>query len=307
VLLMGINVMSQRGFMPSRLQTVRTIILLLFADVFCGLAVQLPGQNTTAGDRTSGNASGDNLEAAGQTQSIEIPAVNYFALGEAKIEFVATDVARGASGQARVKMLKDGGVSVEAKFVGLGSPTKFGNEYLTYMLWATVPKGRTRKVGEVVVDGNGGKVVATTALQNFAMLVTAEPYAAVTQPSSIAILKGSSPGGDRMSAAFAEVELLRGAYAPSAYSYEPLDASSGYAPVIVQAMNARRVAKSMQAEKYAGAQFRNAEGLYQAMINTAIQGKKPSKQVLQMAKVAAETYEDARARASRQLAARQKQ
>lgn len=303
---MGINLKLQSRFMPIRLSAVRGIALLLVAAVFWP-AVELPGQSTAAGDRTSGNGSGDNVDATEQAQSVAIPAVNYFALRETKIEFVATDFARGASGEARVKMLKDGGVSVEAKFAGLGSPTKFGNEYLTYMLWATVPKGRTIKVGEVVVDGNGGQVVARTALQNFAMLVTVEPYAAVTQPSSIAILKGSSPGGNGAPAVLAEVELLRGAYAPSGYSYEPLDASSGYAPEIVQAMNARRVAKSMQAEKYAGAQFLNAEGLYQAMINTAIQGKKPSRQVLQMAKVAAETFEDARAKASRQLAARRKQ
>jgi len=291
-----------------RSQVVRMVFLSLVAVASGEVSLQVQGQNAAPGSAASDGASGDNFtRATRQTQSIEIPAVNYFARGsETTIEFAATDLAPGTGGQARVKMLKDGGVSVTARFAGLGTPAKFGNQYLTYILWAAVPKGRTIKIGEVMVDGNGGQVVATTALHTFAMLVTVEPYAAVTQPSSVAILKSTVPEAGATPSASAQVELLRDAYAPPGYSYEPLDASSGYAPEIVQAINARRVAKAMQAEKYAGERFRNAEGLYQAMMNTAIQGKKPSKQVLQMAKVAADTYEEARAVSSRQLAMRQK-
>jgi hypothetical protein len=93
-------------------------------------------------------------------------------------------------------MAKEGSVSVDAQFIGLESATKFGNEFLTYILWASVPKGRTLKIGELTLKGDRRQVVATTALHTFAMLVTAEPYAAVMQPSNVVVLKGGAPGGD---------------------------------------------------------------------------------------------------------------
>ena len=112
------------------------------------------------------------------------------------------------------------------------------------------------------------------------MLVTAEPYAAVTQPSTIVILKGASPlASDTTQTETAQVELLGNAYAPPGYTYEPLDANSGYGPEIVQAMNARRIARALQGEKYATQQFQNAENLYEYMIGSAIQGKQLSKQL----------------------------
>jgi hypothetical protein len=137
--------------------------------------------------------------------------------------------------------------------------------------------------------------VATTVLRTFAMLVTAEPYAAVTQPSTFVILKGAPPATDTTQTEAAQIELLGDAYTPPGYIYEPLDSSSGYAPEIIQAMNARRIAKTLQAEKYAFRQFRSSEDLYEYMVGSAIQGKQPSKQLLKIAQAVAESYEATRA------------
>ena len=79
------------------------------------------------------------------------------------------------------------------QFSGLESATKLGNHFLTYVLWGSVPQGQTLNIGDLTLTGDRGRVVATTVLRNFAMMVTAEPYAVVTQPSSIVILKGASP------------------------------------------------------------------------------------------------------------------
>ena len=167
---------------------------------------------------------------------------------------------------------------------------------MTYMLWGAVPKGRTIKVGELSSQGNHTQVVATTVLRTFAMLVTAEPYAAVTQPSTIVILKGASPpASDTTQTETAQVELLGNAYAPPGYTYEPLDANSGYGPEIVQAMNARRIARALQGEKYATQQFQSAENLYEYMIGSAIQGKQLSKSLLKIAQSVAQSYEETRA------------
>ncbi len=179
---------------------------------------------------------------------------------ESQIEFSSTALLPNATGQARVKMAKEGSVSINAQFTGLESATKFGNDFLVYILWASVPKGRTYKIGALTLEGNHGQIVATTALHTFAMLVTAEPYAAVTQPSNVIVLEGTSPNSNTTQAVLTKVELLADAYAPPGYKYEPLDTSSGYPSELLQAMNARRIAKELQADKYAPRQFENAEG-----------------------------------------------
>ena len=283
--------------MSFRLQVTRMIGFCLAGGAFLGLALQPKIQARTQASPSSENALGDSRkEVAGKAVSVEIPVVNYYASGgEGKVDFIPTALMPSAKGQGRVKTLKKGSVSVEAQFTGLGSATKFGNEFLTYVLWGAVPKGRTLKMGELSAQGASRQVVATTVLRTFAMLVTAEPYAAVTQPSSIVIFKGASPAGDTTQTEAAQIELLGDAYAPPGYNYEPLDTSSGYAPELIQAMNARRIAKALQAEKYAPQEFRSAEDFYQYMVALAIQGKQVSKQLLKTAENAAQSYEHARA------------
>ena len=94
-----------------------------------------------------------------------------------------------ADGQAEVNS-KRGTIEVKAEFGNLQSPTTFGNEYLTYILWAISPEGRAVNLGEVLVGGNSrSKLNVTTDLQAFALIVTAEPYYAVRQPRNVVVLK----------------------------------------------------------------------------------------------------------------------
>jgi len=201
-------------------------------------------------------------------------------------------------GLAQVAITKEGSVSVKAQFNGLTGPTKFGNEYLTYILWAITPKGQPLKIGELSVTGDAARLVASTVLRTFGMLVTAEPYYAVTRPSNIVVLVGKSMGETQPP--FAPCELLQDGYAPPGYRYEPIDTSSGYAPELLQAMNARRIAKVAQAEKYAAQSFSSAENLYEYMVSWAIHEHKMSKRLLQVANTVTASYEDARALAMRQ-------
>ena len=68
-------------------------------------------------------------------------------------------------------------------------PRKFGPEYLTYVMWAITPEGRATNVGEVLLNGGKSKLDATTELQSFGLIVTAEPYFAVTQPSDVVVME----------------------------------------------------------------------------------------------------------------------
>jgi len=268
----------------------RVISICLATGAFLLLAVQAQTQATEPHAGSEAQA-GDNARGA----FVEVLATNYFAQGpEAEAEFAPTPVMPGASGRARVKVAAAGGASVKAQFTGLKDPTTFGNEFLTYVLWGAIPNGRTLKISELAFKGDHWEAVATTAMHTFAMVVTAEPYAAVTQPSSIVVLKGTPATNNAAQAASARFELLGDAYTPAGHSYEPLDRSSGYAPAFIQAMNARRIAQAFQAEKYAPQEFAAAEDHYQYMIHKLIQEKKASKHLLSTADSVEEIFDKAR-------------
>ncbi len=300
--------LEQRSSMSFRLGATRSNVFCLVVGTLLGLAPPSHAQTPAPGASASDSAADDNRkQAPGNPTSVEVPAVNYSRGGESKTEFSSTALMPGATGQARVKMRKEGSVSVDAQFIGLESPTTFGNDLLIYILWACVPKGRTYKIGAIVLNGSGGQIEASTVLHTFAMLVTAEPYGAVTQPSNVVVLKGGSLNSDPTQTVSTHVELLVDAYSPPGYRYEPLDTSSGYPSELLEAMNARRIAKEFKADKYAPEQFENAEGLYHYVIGSGIQQKKTSKKLLQVARVVAESYEEARSVSVRRQKNRKKQ
>src|ERR1017187_9411797 len=100
--------------------------------------------------------------------------------GSTKVDFRGTDLLPNARGEAKVES-KQGRIEIEAEFDGLQGATKNGAEYLTYVLWAVTPEGRTANLGEVLLNGSKSKMTVTTELQVFGLVVTAEPYFAVTQ------------------------------------------------------------------------------------------------------------------------------
>src|ERR1043165_9432996 len=117
-------------------------------------------------------------------------AVNYqHRSGATKVDFAGTDLMPAATGQAKVES-KKGYTEIEVEFGNLQKPTSFGNEYLTYVLWAISPEGRAVNLGEILVgDNHRSKVDVTTDLQAFALIVSAEPYYAVRQPSNVVVLE----------------------------------------------------------------------------------------------------------------------
>ena len=86
--------------------------------------------------------------------SRSVQAVNYeHRSGSSKLDFAGTDLMPSANGEAKVNS-KRGSIEIEAEFGNLQRPTTFGNEYLTYVLWAISPEGRAVNLGEVLVGGN---------------------------------------------------------------------------------------------------------------------------------------------------------
>src|SRR5438874_6995349 len=117
-------------------------------------------------------------------------AVNYrHRGGSTSLDFRGTPLLPSAHGEAVVEAQK-GYIEIKAEMKDMQPASRFGPEFLTYVLWAITPEGRPVNLGEVILnDNNRGMLDVTTDLQAFGMIVTAEPYFAVTQPSDAVVME----------------------------------------------------------------------------------------------------------------------
>lgn len=116
-------------------------------------------------------------------------AINYRHLsGPTRIDFRGTILLPFAKGEAKVESKKGTAIRIQAQFEKLEPAVRFGPEFLTYVLWAISPEGRADNLGEVIVEGSKSKLDVTAQLQAFALIVTAEPYFAVTRPSEVVVV-----------------------------------------------------------------------------------------------------------------------
>jgi len=230
--------------------------------------------------------------------SRSVQAVNYrHRSGATDVDFAGTALLPSSDGKAKVRS-KRGTMEVEAEFGNLQSPTTFGNEYLTYVMWAISPEGRPVNLGEVLVGGNDrSKLTATTDLQAFALIVTAEPYYAVRQPSNVVVLenvvrddtKGTSE------AVNAKYELMeRGGYLPTGYKFDPLVLKADLPLEFYEARNALRIAQSEGADTYASASYQHAVELMNHADADAMDKHIDKKPLIAVAREAVQTAEDAR-------------
>ena len=223
-------------------------------------------------------------------------AINYkHRSGATKINFRGTDLLPGSRGEAKVES-KQGYIEIEVEFDDLKPATKNGAEYLTYVLWAITPEGRTSNLGEILLNGTKSKLNVTTELQVFALVVTAEPYFAVTRPSDLIVMENvvRPDTQGKIEEVDAKYELLqRGQYQRLS---NPLALKAdGKVPLeLYEARNAVSIARSIGAATFATESFQKAEKSLAAAeaYHARNAGKKP---VIMTAREAVQTAEDARA------------
>jgi outer membrane protein OmpA-like peptidoglycan-associated protein len=231
--------------------------------------------------------------------SRSVRAVNYqHRSGATKLDFAGTDLMPSANGQAKVES-KRGSIKIEAEFGNLQKPTTFGTEYLTYVLWAISPEGRAVNLGEVLVGGNHhSKLQVTTDLQAFALVVTAEPYYAVRQPSNVVVLENVIRDDTKgtTEAMNTKFELLeRGGYIPTGYKFDPVVLNTKLPLEFFEARNALRIAQSEGAETYANDSYQHAVQLMNKTDEYATGKHIDRKPMIAVAREAVQTAEDARA------------
>jgi len=225
-------------------------------------------------------------------------AINYnHRSGSTMIGFQGTALMPAARGEAKVES-KQGVIKIDAEMRQLGPATAYGQEYLTYVMWAVTPEGRATNIGEVLLNGGKSNLHATTELQSFGLIVTAEPYFAVTQPSDVVVMenfvrKDTTGTIEQVDAKF---ELLqRGQYVlnvnPADIAPRKLNAK---VPLeLYEARNAVQIARWTGAQQYAADTFLKAtQGLENA--EGYLTGKAGAKPIGTVAREAVQMAEDAR-------------
>jgi outer membrane protein OmpA-like peptidoglycan-associated protein len=209
-----------------------------------------------------------------------------------------------ANGQAKVES-KKGYTEIEVEFGNLQKPMTFGTEYMTYILWAISPEGRAVNLGEVLVgDNHRSKLDVTTDLQAFALIVTAEPYYAVRQPSNVVVIENVVREDTKgtTETVNAKYELMeRGGYIPTGFKFDPVVLNTKLPLEFFEARNALRIAQSEGAEKYAGDSYQRAVQLMNDADRYATQKNAPKKQLIATSREAVQTAEDARAIAVKRM------
>ena len=225
-------------------------------------------------------------------------AINYnHRSGSTEIGFRGTLLMPEARGEAKVES-KQGVIKIDARMERLEPATKFGPEYLTYVMWAITPEGRATNVGEVLLNGDKTKLDATTELQSFGLIVTAEPYFAVTQPSDVVVMENfvrkNTVG--TIEEVDAKYELLqRGQYTLNVNpaDIKPVRLDSKVPLELYEARNAVQIARWTGAGRYAPDTFQKAvQGLDNA--EGYLTGKAGRKPIGTVAREAVQMAEDAR-------------
>jgi outer membrane protein OmpA-like peptidoglycan-associated protein len=271
-----------------------TGFLLLVAGVALGQAPSPVQQGVTS--KANGSEPIFRVDVTSRT----VTAVNYHhRQGSTKIDFRGTALMPAARGTADV-MPNTGATRINLHFDHLSNPAQFGPEYLTFVLWGVTPEGRAERLGEVTLKSANDKsaeLYATTDLESFGMIVTAEPYFSVSQPSDVVVMENflRKDTTGTMEQVDAKYELLkRGEYTLNigASQLAPLTADINVPLQYREAREAIAIAKAQGADKYAAdtmqkvaVDMQNADGYYHT---------KNWKQMETVAREATQMAEDAR-------------
>jgi outer membrane protein OmpA-like peptidoglycan-associated protein len=217
--------------------------------------------------------------------------------GSTTVGFRGTALQPGARGEAKVES-KQGYMEVEVEFDDMIPASRYGREYLTYVMWAITPQGRPANLGEVILNGTKSKLNVTTELQAFGMIVSAEPYFAVNQPSDRVVLENyvRPDTVGKVEEIVARYELLeQGQFAfdkmPAELKPELVDTTL---PLdLQQARNAARIAEWFGAKQYAPEVMQQTQDLVQQAEDYFVRHA-GAKSMSMVAREAVQSAEDAR-------------
>ncbi len=266
-------------------------ILAISLAALCGARAQAPGASSGVASQAATISTTDANAISHTTKAMNYRRVS----GAAEVSFEGTELMRTAGGEAKIQS-KNNRMQIDAKFVRVEDPTKFGLQYLTYVFWAVSPQGRAENLGEIIFKEGVAEIKADTDMQTFGMIVTAEPYFAVTQPGSTVVLENSVP----QDAAGEDIDATYQLLGPGAYSSSNTKIDDAIFGIdrktpreLFEARNALRIAHNAGAEKYAPAAWTKAQQQLEAAEDT-YRHKRDHKVIDSASREATETAEESR-------------
>jgi outer membrane protein OmpA-like peptidoglycan-associated protein len=226
-------------------------------------------------------------------------AVNYrHRGGSTTVDLKGTSLLPEASGKAKVNG-KEGRLEVDASISRMSPATKFGGQFLTYVLWAVTPEGRSVNLGEIILNSDGKcSIDVTTDLQAFGLVITAEPYFAVTRPSDKIvvenIIRQETKGFEQP--IDARFDMLEGEQYTIDMPAGQLPSATAAPTVplnLLEARNAVAIAKAAGAQEYASDSLSKAED-FLARAEDYLQRKQGRTPIGTAARGATQMAEDAR-------------
>jgi outer membrane protein OmpA-like peptidoglycan-associated protein len=244
----------------------------------------------------------------------DIDCINYLhRSGSTNIRFVGTNLLPNAEGKATVKSER-GGITIDADFKGLTPANGFGQEFLTYVLWAISPDGRPNNLGEILPAGTKNNIHVTTALQSFGLIITAEPYFSVSTPSDLIVMKNVA--SDDTSGVLEKVTAHTTLLPHGFYEEETAGAHTVDHPItrnerspleLYEAYNALRIAQATGSEKYSPMIYADANQDLKNAADIDESKHRDEKMEITYAREAVERAEDARVDTLKKKAAERQQ
>jgi outer membrane protein OmpA-like peptidoglycan-associated protein len=261
---------------------------------------QKPDAQSNADDRQNDNQQNANVPVYRVTVvERTTQAVDYRDRGgTTQVDFKGTSLMPAVDGSAKVTG-HTGRLAIDANLHHLAPPRTFGPEYLTYVLWAITPEGRPLNLGEIRPNDDGNsRLQVTSGLQEFGMIVTAEPYFAVTRPSDLVvaenIVRQDTAGGIHPISAKFDL-LQKGQYTVNIPAAQlPATTADRKTPLeLLEAQNAIAIAQAAGADQYAVDTLGKAKA-YLAQGQNYLKQKQNITPIGAVARAATQAAEDAR-------------
>jgi len=261
---------------------------------------QKPDAQQNAADKQSGDQQNANVPVYRVTVvERTTEAVDYRDRGgTTQVDFKGTSLMPTVDGNAKVTG-HTGRLAIDANLHHLAPPRGFGPEYLTYVLWAITPEGRPINLGEIRPNDDGNsRLQVTSGLQEFGMIVTAEPYFAVTRPSNLVvaenIVRQDTAGGIHPISAKFDL-LQKGQYTVNIPAEQlPATNADRRTPLeLLEAQNAIAIAQAAGADQYAADTLGKAKA-YLLQGENYLKQKQTITPIGAVARAATQAAEDAR-------------
>lgn len=190
-------------------------------------------------------------------------AIDYRRGDHSDVGMTGTNLMPDVTGKAKI-INKRGLTDIHLDIENLRPANALDATYLTFVLWAISPEGNAKNLGELVEKDGKASIHTTTNLQSFALVVTAEPDFAVSEPSELVVaensLRADTKGTPEPIAVHYRV-YPRSLYT-STLSPAPADIYRDHknAPLdLLEARNAVRIAESSHADQYSSDALHRAQ------------------------------------------------